>query len=194
VSEGPLSDEALMAAYVGGDERAFSILFRRCAPRVHAFFVRTFGSVATADDLLQQTFVKVVRARHTFRLESRLRPWLFAIAARVRLDELRHRRRLAEDLDEDSLARADEAVEARAAPLPDPAERAEVAEHVQAALALLPESQRVVVHLHRFEGLTFVEIAEVLHTTEGAVKLRAFRAYEQLRKRLAPLFRDEEAA
>ena len=57
-------------------------------------------------------------------------------------------------------------------------------ERVRAALEALPESQRAIVHLHRYEGLTFAEIARVLGTTEGAVKLRAFRAYERLRKQL----------
>lgn len=189
-----LSDEALMVAYQAGDERAFATLFHRLAPRVHAFFVRTFGSAATADDLLQQTFVKVHRARQTFRAESKVRPWLFAIAARVRLDEWRRRRRWAEDQGEDALAQADEIAQAEVQELQNPGERAEIAAAVTAALAALPESQRVVVHLHRFEGLTFAEIARALGSSEGAVKLRAFRAYEQLRKRLRLFFHDAEAA
>jgi len=55
----------------------------------------------------------------------------------------------------------------------------------------LPETQRVVVHLNRFEGMTFFEIAQVLGTTEGAVKLRAFRAYERLRRLLREYFHEE---
>jgi RNA polymerase sigma-70 factor (ECF subfamily) len=60
-----------------------------------------------------------------------------------------------------------------------------VIDRVRAAVDALPESQRVIVHLHRYEGLTFAEIAGSLATTEGAVKLRAFRAYGRLRKQLA---------
>ena len=90
-----------------------------------------------------------------------------------------------EDSGSDAVEAAAEAAEPR--PTADPAEVADVKERVQAALARLPESQRVVVQLHRFEGLTFREIAEVLGTTEGAVKLRAFRAYGELRGLLEDL-------
>jgi RNA polymerase sigma-70 factor, ECF subfamily len=62
-----------------------------------------------------------------------------------------------------------------------------VKDAVRAALDALPESQRTVIHLHRYEGMTFSEIATVLHSTPGAVKLRAFRGYETLRQRLKGL-------
>jgi RNA polymerase sigma-70 factor (ECF subfamily) len=180
-----VSDEALMAAYVAGDERAFALLFRRTAPSIHGFFMRSFTSRATADDLMQTTFFKMHRARAQWRPERRLRPWLFSIAARVRLDELRRRYALREDADPEAIERAADAAVAPAAE--DPAEHADLAAAVQAALAALPESQRVVVHLHRFEDLTFAEIGAILGASEGAVKLRAFRAYAELRRRLEGL-------
>lgn len=183
--ESDTSDEMLMTAYLHGDRVAFDALYGRLAPRVHGFFLRAFGSRAVADDLLQTTFLKFHRARRQWRSERKLRPWLFSIAARVRLDELRRRYGLREDSGSDAVEAAAEAAEPR--PTADPAEVADVKERVQAALARLPESQRVVVQLHRFEGLTFREIAEVLGTTEGAVKLRAFRAYGELRGLLEDL-------
>src|SRR5205807_4918364 len=106
------SEEELMGAYVAGDRRAFERLFALLAPRVHGFFLRSFGDRAVADDLLQITFLKMHRARGEFRRGSRVRPWLFAIAARVRLDELRKRYRLAEDAGEEQLERAAEQTEA----------------------------------------------------------------------------------
>jgi len=63
----------------------------------------------------------------------------------------------------------------------------DVQEMVRAALSRLPETQRTVIHLHRYEGMTFSEIARVLGTTPGAVKLRAFRGYETLRVQLKGL-------
>lgn len=174
-----------MAAYVAGDRRAFEQLFARLAPRLHRFFRRSFSAEATADDLLQVTFLKLHRARDTYKTGMRVAPWAFAIAARVRLDEFRRRKRLAEDGDEEALARADEA---RAADTRDEgAIDGDTADTVRRAVEALPESQRVVVHLNRFEDMTFAEIARVLGTTEGAVKLRAFRAYEALRQALASL-------
>jgi RNA polymerase sigma-70 factor (ECF subfamily) len=190
-----VSDETLMSAYCAGDASAFDRLFARMGPRVHGFFMRSFGSPQVAEDLVQTTFMKVHRARDAYRRDLPLAPWLFSIAARVRLDEYRRRRRLPEDLDEEALARADEqgGIGPEAAPVSSEqaVDDADRAARVRAAIAALPETQRVIIHLHRFEGLTFTEIARTLGTTEGAVKLRAFRAYERLRKELTPLL-DED--
>jgi RNA polymerase sigma-70 factor (ECF subfamily) len=183
------TEETLMVAYVAGDERAFARLFARLAPRVHGFFVRSFRDPAVADDLLQTTFLHLHRARADYQKERRLRPWVFAIAARVRLDELRRRHRLAEDADEAAIDNA--AAEPSAAPGD---EALDLRVKVQRALDRLPQSQRVVVLLHRFEGMTFGEIASALGATESAVKLRAFRAYRQLREFLGPLLAEERAA
>ena len=174
-----------MAAYVAGERRAFEQLVARLAPRLHRFFQRSFRAEATADDLLQVTFLKLHKARDTYKADMRVAPWAFAIAARVRLDEYRKRRRLAADGDEEALARADEAHAAETRG--DEGIDGDTADAVRRAVDALPESQRVVIHLNRFEGMTFAEIAGVLGTTEGAVKLRAFRAYGALRQALAPL-------
>jgi len=175
------TDEELMSAWVAGDARAFEKLFSRLAPRVHGFFLRSFRREDVADDLLQVTFMKVHKARHRYRPELKLAPWLFAVAARVRLDELRRRLRLPEDADEDAIERASDVAAA------DPPLGSDVVQAVRAALDALPESQRTVIHLHRYEGMTFAEIAEALGTTAGAVKLRAFRGYETLRQQLKEL-------
>jgi len=116
MANGP-ADEDLMSAYVAGDARAFEQLFARLAPRVHAFFLRSFRDAAVADDLLQVTFMKVHKARERYDQDLRVAPWVFTVAARVRLDELRKRLRLPEDADEEALARADE--QAPRAPPPD---------------------------------------------------------------------------
>jgi RNA polymerase sigma-70 factor (ECF subfamily) len=175
------SEEALMEAYQKGDGRAFERLFGVFAPRVHAFFMRSFADTATADDLLQLTFLKLHRARAQYRRGAPLRPWLFAIAARVRLDELRKRYRLPADADAEELEKIEET-----STLPADSEigRGETGARVRSALQRLPETQRMVIHLHHFEGMSFAEIAEVLGTTAGAAKLRAFRGYEQLRREL----------
>jgi RNA polymerase sigma-70 factor, ECF subfamily len=177
------SDEALMRAYVAGDGAAFVRLFARLAPQIHRFFVRSFRSPQVADDLLQTTFLKLHRARRDYDPQKPLRPWVFTIAARVRLDELRQRYGTNEHADEETLSRALDERGARDSR--DAAASAEVVDAVRAALDRLPEAQRVVVHLHRYQGMTFGEIAAVLGTTEGAVKLRAFRAYDRLRRELA---------
>jgi RNA polymerase sigma-70 factor (ECF subfamily) len=183
-----VTDEEIMARYAEGDSHSFEEIFARWAPRLHGYFLRVTGTSGEADDLLQATFLKVHRGRKSFRPEMGLRGWLFTIAARVRTDEVRRRSRHASGADP---VRAHEI----AAPEePDPAVSRERVSAVRAALAGLPDSQREVIYLHRFEQMSFAEIADVLGTSEGAVKLRAFRGYEKLREELAPLLEEDHAA
>lgn len=183
------SEEALMAAYAAGSPQAFERLFERLAPRIHGFFQRSFRDREVADDLTQQTFLKLHRNRGRYDPTRPLRPYVFTIASSVRRDELRRRYRLPPQAGEEALER----VESNDGPADsgrlDPA----VKTALHAALERLPETQRVVIQLHRFEGLTFAEIGEVLGTTAGAVRVRAFRAYERLRTELQPLLGDPES-
>lgn len=185
------SEESLMAAYASGDARAFEELFSRLAPRVNAFFLRAFRSTAVAEELMQVTFLKLHKARATYRSDLPLRPWLFTIAARVRGDERRRRSLRPEDELDDALEIASD--QDPQAPLQEAAliERDLIA-RVRAALDGLPESQRVVLQLHRYEELTFAQIARVLGTSEGAVRVRACRAYETLRQLLGGALEEEE--
>ncbi len=171
-SEQNETDEALMERYLVGDVAAFDALFDRYAPRLYRFFQRSFGARAVAEDLLQTTLLKLHSARRTYRMGMPLKPWLFTVAARVRLDEWRRRMRKdvkEDDLDEEIAAPAKEGIDKQAQ------------ETVRAAVTALPEAQRTVVQLHYFEGLSFKEIGDILACSEGAVKLRAHRAYERLR-------------
>src|SRR5262245_5996228 len=124
-----------MHAYVSGDAGAFEALFARLAPRVHAFFVRSFRDAVLADDLLQTTFMNFHRARIDFRRGSQVRAWLFAIASRVRLDTLRRRSRLREDVG----GEAAEPIAPDSASPEAAADGADVALAVRAAVDALPE-------------------------------------------------------
>jgi RNA polymerase sigma factor (sigma-70 family) len=172
-----VSNEALMRAYLAGDTRAFSALFQRLAPAISGFFRRSFDA-ATADDLLQQTFLKAHRARATYLFEKPVKPWVFAIAGRVRIDEYRRRTRTPEDGDDDAVLDEPNKQPLQDKQLDDLRREA----GLQDAISQLPEAQRQVLHLHYFEDLSFAEIATALGTTEGACKLRAFRGYERLRQ------------
>jgi RNA polymerase sigma-70 factor, ECF subfamily len=181
------SEEALMQAYVEGDAEAFQRLFASLAPAVHAFFTRAVSDRSGVDDLTQTTFLKVHAARRQWRRGERVRPWVFTIAARVRVDWLRARGRAAAEPLEEGTAEV-------AGAFADPGEEIELRqrdERVRAALEALPEAQRIVVHLHRFEGLAFADIGRILGISEGAARVRAFRAGEELRARLRDLAKNE---
>ena len=156
------------------------------APRIRAFFLRSFADAAVADDLTQATFLKLHSARVSYRADRPLKPWVFTIAAGVRCDELRRRYRLPRHVGEADLESVEASLVADASTTEDHSNDATRAEAVRDAIKRLPESQRVVVHLHRYEELTFEQIAEVLGTTPGAVRVRASRAYERLREDLRP--------
>jgi RNA polymerase sigma-70 factor, ECF subfamily len=184
------SEEALMAAYAAGDRPAFDRLFALLAPSIHGFFLRSFRDRALADELMQETFLKIHRGRASYLTSLPVRPWVFTIASHVRRDELRRRYRIKEACDEEALSQAEErqALESAALATAEDGSR-EQRERVRDALDRLPESQRVVLHLHRFEGMTFGQVASILGTSEVAVRGRAFRAYEQLRKELGSVQR-----
>ncbi len=170
------SDEQLMQAYVAGDRSAFERLFERWSPRLQRSFVRAGMRHDEAGDLLQQTFLHLHRARHDFRPGAPLRPWIFTIAMNLRRQYMRRLGRKPEQpLDDDGPEPA--------APQDDP-DAGFLGRTIRAALAKLPESQREVIALHWFEGLSFREVAQVVGATQTAVKVRAHRGYAKLRAEL----------
>ena len=175
------SDEGLMQRFIDGDAAAFDVLFERYAAPLHGYLWRLLGDRALVEDLTQATFLSLVRARGRFRAGSRFRPWLYAIATNAARDHLRRgHERLTESGELPQELAAEEA----------PMQDAPLQAAVQKALAQLPESWRTVVVMHRFEELPFAEIAEILDTTEGAVKVRAHRGYERLRELLGSVWEE----
>jgi RNA polymerase sigma-70 factor (ECF subfamily) len=170
--------DAAMDRYAGGDDTAFSELYDLIAPRLYGYFLRQTRDADVADDLTQQTLLRIHRARGQFLRGARVTPWAFAIGRRLLLDSLRRHRREVISADGDD---ALETAKADAPSADDLVQAQQTARRIQKVLLRLPESQRVAFELVKQEGLTFVEAAEVLGTTVAAVKLRAHRAYEALR-------------
>jgi RNA polymerase sigma-70 factor (ECF subfamily) len=176
---------AAMDRYACGDTRAFRVLHGALYPRILAYLTRMTGSAVVAADLTQETFLRLHRARATFAKGAAVIPWVYVIARHVHVDHARAaRQRSAERLPSD--------------PGPEPADRegadaeavavaSELARVVERVLARIPTAQREAFVLLRYEGLSGKDAAAVLGTTETAVKLRAFRAYEALRAELDPL-------
>lgn len=174
-----LSDEALMVRYVTtGDKRAFEHLFHRYASRLHAFFSRQSLAREEAADLVQRTFLHVHRARADYQPERLFRPWLYTIALNVRRELGRKWLRTPQLLSDP---------QGQPEPSVAPLVKSSSDRAVQRAILQLPESQREVILLHWYEGLTFPEIADMLGASTTAVKVRAHRGYEGLRELLSDL-------
>tara|TARA_B100001750_G_scaffold137688_1_gene109613 strand:+ start:1372 stop:1920 length:549 start_codon:yes stop_codon:yes gene_type:complete len=176
------TDEELMLAYVDGDQAAFRELFERWAPIVHGLTRRHLRDEDLAREVTQQTFFKLHGARNDFRRDGKLRPWLLTIAMNlVREHWRRSKRRQHVELDEQR--------EAAPEPMRSDLELEQRAQLLHDALAQLPETQREVVELHYFQERPYKEVAEIVGSSEGAVRVRAHRAYrklEALLRNLAP--------
>jgi RNA polymerase sigma-70 factor (ECF subfamily) len=179
-----------MARYASGADEAFDALYDSLAPRLHAFLFRRARDAATAEDLLQQTFLQLHFARQHFTPGAPVMPWAFAIARRLLIDSFRRTRHegnrdaLATDLDEHPAPSSREQIDALVG-------KRRLARRVEEELSRLPEANRTAFELIRYDGLSMTEAAQALGVTVSAVKTRAFRAYECLRERLGDAVREE---
>jgi RNA polymerase sigma-70 factor, ECF subfamily len=183
VSGGVSLDEA-MDRYASGDDQAFALVYARLGPRLYAFVRRLCGSRTLAEDLVQESLLRLHRARGTFQRHAAALPWAYAIARNVWLEHVRSSRaRMAVGAE-----LADPSTAEPPAPPDTDSEQTllahETAALLERALGALPRSQREAFVLLRYEGLTLEEAASVAGTTRTAIKLRAFRAHAALRRAL----------
>jgi len=175
-----------------GDNASFdSLLLKYRSPLVN-FLYRMVRDRATAEDLAQDVFLRVYRARKQYIPSAKFTTWLFRIATNAALNSVRDNRHQRMAVSLDVPARE----EPEALPRELPAREMRIDEHllerdrvefIQRAIAALPEKQRAAVLLHKYEEMDYAEIAQILDCTEAALKSLLFRAYENLRVQLAPL-------
>jgi RNA polymerase sigma-70 factor (ECF subfamily) len=181
-------DVRLMLALRAGDAAAFDSLFGRWSGPLLRYAQRMVGDLATAEDLVQEVFLRVYRARERYAPEARFSTWLYRIATNLALNELRRPRRRAPHRS----AEDEEVVLAEpAAGADDVAHARRVGRAAAAALEELPETQRAALCLAAVEGLSYAEVAEALEVTESAVKALVHRARSALAQRLRAV-REEE--
>jgi RNA polymerase sigma-70 factor (ECF subfamily) len=166
------SDEALMLALRDGEPVAFDVLFRRHYETVRRLCARILSGDADGDDPAQETFLRVLRHRATFRGDARFTTWVYRIARNVCVEQLARQAR-------DRKISERWALEASAV---SPEEQPADAELLAAAMRALTPEQREVLVLCRFHELPFSEIATILGCTPGAARVRAHRALNSLRE------------
>jgi RNA polymerase sigma-70 factor (ECF subfamily) len=177
-------DVELMRLAGGGDEQAFEQLVERHQNLVIGTVAKMLGGVEGAEDIAQQVFVRVWQSAPRYRPEAKFTTWLLTIVRNLVFNETRRRRRgFVQPFENDDgsvpdihdLSMRDASAEL--------GER-ELREAIDAAIAALPEAQRMAIILRRFEDMPYEDIAEVLKTSVPAVKSLLFRAREDLRERL----------
>jgi RNA polymerase sigma-70 factor, ECF subfamily len=185
----PAGDAAVMLRVAAGDEESFNYLVNKYhRPMIH-FLFRMVRNQAVAEELAQEVFLRVYRARESYRAEARFTTWLYRIATNLAVNQARDTRheRAAQTvyLDEPDQETgttpdlADDEPSAEQKLLRD--ERmAAIREHVMA----LPERQRMAVLMHKYQGMDYRQIGDVLKLSESATKSLLFRAYQTLRDKL----------
>jgi RNA polymerase sigma-70 factor (ECF subfamily) len=179
-------EQALTTRAQAGDERAFRRIYDRHAPGVYRFLRDQLGSDAAADEATQETFVRAHARLHAIRERDKLAPFLFGIARNVVLEQLRAKRRVADDADQALDAALDEA------PSPEALLLGREADELFAeALARLSDERRGALLLLLDHGLTYDEIATVMDWSLAKTKVEIHRARQKLRAELSKYFGGE---
>lgn len=186
-----VADEALMLRAARDEPGAFEELVRRYRTGLYGYFARMVGNVTDAEDLFQETWLRVYRKRKEYAVKARFRTWLYTIATNLVRDEYRRRGRrrvvsLHQATHEDGRTLEETLVDEG----PTAARLAggqEALQRVKTAVARLPAEQREAVILAHFQHLGYAEVAEVLSCSVGTVKSRLFRARQHLDAMLGDL-------
>ena len=174
-SSSPEAEELkrLMEAYQQADKDAAAELFRRISPMLLRFLAGPISTRPLAEDMLQECWMRLHKARHTYRSDSPVLPWIFAIARHTRVDAYRRRRNI--DAKESSFEEKPATFEPVAEPVRSPDF------DLWRLVAQLPESQQLVIRMLKVSGMSLEEVANATGTSVGSVKQKSHRAYEKLR-------------
>src|SRR5215469_2525177 len=185
----PASDAAVMLRVAAGDEAGFGYLVQKYHRPMISFLYRMVHNQSVAEELTQEVFLRVYRSRESYRAEAKFTTWLYRIATNLAVNYARDTKheRTAQNVyldvpDEETGTTpeiADDELTVEQRMLRD--ERmAMIRKHVMA----LPERQRMAVLMHKYQGLDYRQIGEVLKLSESATKTLLFRAYQTLREKL----------
>lgn len=183
------TDAQLMLQVKAGDDESFALLLGKYRVPIVHYLYRIVHDRAVAEELAQEVFLRLYKARARYRPTAKFTTWIYRIATNLALNYLRDGKVTAnsESIDEDCEGSPKrELVDQRQTPEEYLLSKALQVE-IRKAIAALPERQRLAVILHKYQGLDYAQIATVLDCSESAVKSLLFRAYEKLRQDLAHL-------
>jgi RNA polymerase sigma-70 factor (ECF subfamily) len=189
------TDVQLMLDVKAGDEQSFALLLHRYRTPLVNFLYRMVRNREQAEDLAQEVFIRVYRARADYVPSAKFTTWLFRIATNLALNSVRDTRHQRMEISLDAPVTVD-AEDGDERPLDVAEKNPNIEEHlvqeaqrdmIRRAIEKLPEKQRAAVLLHKYQELDYGEISKILECSESALKSLLFRAYETLRVELAPL-------
>jgi len=175
-----LDDDTLMAGVARGEETAFRLLVLRWERDIIIFLSHMLGSLEEAEDLAQETFVQVFKKAGGYRAEGKFKSWILRVAGNLARSRLR-RRKILRWVSFDSAVHD---VADRGQGKVDRMVKDESAQLVRDAVAKLPDRQREALVLHRFQGMKYKEIAEVMGTTVPGIESLIQRAMANLRTKM----------
>ena len=185
----PKSDAAVMLRVAEGDEAGFNYLVEKYHRQMIHFLFRMVRNQAIAEEMAQEVFLRVYRSRESYRAEAKFTTWLYRIATNLAVNHARdtkHERAVQnvylDAPDEQTGTRPDVACDEPSAE--QQLLREERMKAIRAQVMALPERQRMAVVLHKYQGMDYREIGQVLKLSESAVKSLLFRAYQTLRETL----------
>ncbi len=188
---GGLSDGEILSEVAGGDVEAYGKLVHRYRGRLYNFVFRFVGDPETAEDIVQETFLRAFRKRTEYKAIANFSTWLFTIAGNLAKSELRRRKRwrlFSVDRDEESdtgLDLPDESFR------PDTVTESSITDvQIQRAIDTLSDNYRQVVLLRDVDGLSYQEVSEIVNCPVGTVKSRVSRARMKLQQKLRNEGRD----
>ncbi|MBL7645177.1 MAG: sigma-70 family RNA polymerase sigma factor [Candidatus Hydrogenedentes bacterium] len=179
------TDEQLMEALDAGDDQALAELVERYQNDIFRFCLHYLKNIEVAKEMAQETFLRIYTARSRFEVSRKFKPWMLCIARNLCLNELKRRKMVQmETLEEYASSAREESGELLRAPEDSPYELLLTQErhrHLLGVLDALPEEAREIVVLRYFQKLSAREIAEIVDSTEGAVRTRLHRILKQMR-------------
>src|SRR5712692_5691843 len=193
------SDVQLMLDVKAGDEQSFALLLQRYRTPLVNFLYRMVRNREQAEDLAQEVFLRVYRARKDYVPSAKFTTWLFRIATNLALNSVRDNRYQRMEISLDAPVATD-GEDGDAKTLDGAEKHPNIDQHMIAetrrkmirhAIEKLPEKQRAAVLLHKYQELDYGEISKILKCSESALKSLLFRAYETLRVELAPLVAEQ---
>lgn len=170
-------DHFIMLQVKSGDVNKLSILYERYKRRLFGFFYQMSKDAATSEDLVQNVFMRILKYKHTYAEDGKFDTWAFHMARNVQYDHFRKNQRYQfnETMDNwEHELKEEETIEKKLT-------RKDELDHLQMALDALPDEKRELIVLTRFQQLKYAQVADMLGTTESAIKVRIHRILKELK-------------